>query len=74
LTLLQGKHNAEAVVAHANFLLQQYVRREMLIAEINENVATLHASLDHKFSHVGATNAALVAEVAKVCGNVIVPE
>ena len=73
LTLSQGKHNADAVVAHAHLLLQQYLRRQILLAEINENLATLYASLDQKFTHVGAANAALMDEVAKVLGTALDP-
>ena len=71
LTLSQGKHNADAVVEHAHLLLQQYIRRQILLADINENVATLHASLDQKLTHVGAATAALMDEVAKVRGTAL---
>ncbi len=53
--------------------MQQYIRRQILLADINENVATLHASLDQKLTHVGAATAALVDEVAKVRGTALGP-
>jgi hypothetical protein len=63
---LQGLHNAEAVVAHADFLLQQYLRRQILLSEIKDNAAALLLSNQEKFSHVATVNAGLVADAAKV--------
>ncbi len=53
-------------MTHADFLLHQYIKRQILLVEINEKIATSHAANFQKFSHVAAVNAGLAAEAAKV--------
>jgi hypothetical protein len=64
--LPQGLHNAEAAAAHADFLLQQYTRRQLILADLKHCAAALLSSNQLKYSHVATTNASLVAEAAKV--------
>ena len=66
MSFMQGKHNQLAVVAHADFLLHQYIRRQFLLSQMNEKIATVHAANAQKYSHVAAVNAGLAAEAAKV--------
>jgi hypothetical protein len=66
MTFVQGKHNQLAVVAHADFLLHQYIRRQILLSQMNEKIAAVHSSNAQKYSHVAAVNAGLAAEAAKV--------
>lgn len=66
LTRSQGMHNKDAVAAHADYLLQQYIRRQRILEEINERAAALVSSNNQKFAHVAAVNAGLVSDAAKV--------
>ncbi len=63
---LQGQHNADEAAQHAQFLLQRYMSRQELLAQVNAAAAELQASNDRKLLHVTEVNAGLADTASKV--------